>query len=619
MDTGDKITYSAGAQHSAERIDQVGSLAGVTLPSPQDDEPQSTKERLKEFGRSARSTTKNLLHIDDTKQQVLHGPTVSTHAVENDAGLNPSKVLDTEVSNAQNIKNKMPIPHSMSELKEMIKHPRSTGQNHAAEVLAVSENPHLKGNEDDDLVQAHGELIDAHENLKGIERDGRKDSAAEEQSVLLQGKIDKLEQDREEKRTAWVSSRYVHSARVLSSQQYKFPLLSSCRWVDESCEPQGAQWSQWFEQLRTFLRHIPQPTLKQQKLDQGEELETDTYDQDIILQETERILIASSPLQRWISSLRKMRAWHTPAQTAFWLSLWLGIWACNRVFTFLYCYAIYRALQTRTDFDRREGLKDAQARAADEDEMNNTFGEMITSFGSSKWLQPTMEMVGPVIQNVMRGTADWLEIMAEYPEWKTPRATRSVVAVMLTAIVLSQLLSTEFWFRVSTLVSILVFFVDVPLVARYPKYRQVLLPIHWILWEVPTKTETSFGYLRQQAQAIRLDLELNASQRPDEAATDAGLFATECVWKDITGTMVLTPTHMRFMRSFPRQEIWSRNYHDLVELSKGEGRTSPFHGTAHLAEMHFSDGSVEKVEHLKKNDTLFNVIFAFSGLQWRQK
>lgn len=622
MNTGGDMDISANLtqQELTQEQHKVENNPTPELPPtlPQDSEEQSAKKRMKDLGRSAKSATKRALHIDDTQRQLHHRRNSLAHAVEDDAGLNPTKVLDTEKSTKQQIKEKLPIPHSLDELKELVRHPKASSQNQAADSLAVSENPHLRENEDNDLVDAHQQLADAHEKLKRKEQDGSDEGDTEDEAVLLRAQIQALEQDREEKRTAWISSRYVHSIRVLSSQEYKFPLLSSCRWVDESVEPQGARWTQWSEQLRTFLRHAIEPPPVESKRSREEDLETNTYDQDIILQETERILIASSPFQRWISRLRKMRRWQNPGNTAFWLTTWLIIWTCNRVFTFLYCYITFRALQRRTDFDNRETIKDAQERASDDNEMNNTFGEMITDLGSEHWLQPTLDMVGPSIQSSMRSVADWLEILHNYPEWMTPRAKRSIVAVMSITILMSLLFSTEFWFRACTLVSILFFFFDRPLAARYPKYRQALVPTHWILWEVPTSTETAFGYLRQQARAILLQSEGRVAQSKKEFATGIELFASTCVWNDIEGTAVLTMTDIRFMRKIPRQELWRRGYKDLLRLRKGEGRISPFHGTAHLVELHFKDGSAEKLEHLTKNDTLFNLIFAFSGLQWRQ-
>jgi len=75
---------------------------------------------------------------------------------------------------------------------------------------------------------------------------------------------------------------------------------------------------------------------------------------------------------------------------------------------------------------------------------------------------------------------------------------------------------------------------------------------------------------------------------------------------------------MRFIRSVPEQEVWRQSFEDIVEMRKGEGRTSLAKQVTHFLECQFNDGSTERLEHLKKNDEVFNIIFAFSGLQWRQ-
>jgi hypothetical protein len=570
------------------------------------------KQRLKEIAREAKRTTKKVLHIDSAREQIEHGPEVVSHAVPDDIGLNPSKTLDVEASTVKQIKNNLPKPHSAKELKEIIRHPKTAGEEQTAETLAFSENPNISRDEDD-------ELIKAHEQTKAIALSDTKDFGAEE-DVSLHESINMMEHDRQQKTAAWISSRYVHCGRVLPGQQYKFPFLSSCRWVDESGEPQGVRWSQLFDQLLSLIKNIPQKPQRNRQSGNSHEAKQGEYDEDVLLQEIERIIISSSPVQRWLSDIRKMRNWRNPSITAQWFATWLAVWSCNRVFTFVYCYGAYRALQTRTSFDKRESLKDAHERAMDDDEMNNTLSEKISHFGSSKWLKPTIGAVAPVLQPKLRSVADWLEIMMNYQERKTDRATRSIFAVLGGAILISSILSTEFCLRMLTLVLILFFFLDKPLSGRYPEYRQVLVPLHWVLWDVPTNTEVSFGYLRQQAQGIRRRLKSDKTieHGTADATADIELFAAKCSWNDISGEIVLTATDVCFMRSAPRKEMWRRRFEDIVELKKGDGRTSLLHRTVHVAELRFRDGSVELLKHLKKNDTLFNVVFAFSEMQWRQ-
>jgi len=640
MDADDRLTFSSTLKDdrgsgNKEHIDDSVALPreDPTTPVTDDTSSPSTKERLKDLGRAAKTTAKHILHIDNTKSDIHYGSNISTQLIRDDAALNPSKVLDTQTSTAQQIKAKIPMPHSAKDLKEMILHPRSTTQNQYAEIMAVGENPHLRGDEDGELVEAHERLVEACGELEHIEQDCNDvvqdgTCSTSDEVARLHGKIEGIERDREEKQVAWITSRYVHSARILSStQQHAFPLLSSCRWISEDGEPQGHHWSQWQSHVQEVIASLLHPS-PQQPISEDELGEIASYDQDMLLLETERILIASTSLQRWLANLCKLRSWHSPRRTAFWLLSWLLIWASNRVFTFLYCYVAYRAFQTKTDFDEREILKEARYRAKDDDEMNNTFGEMVASFGSEKWLQPTMEIVGPSLQSCLRSTADWLEILSNFPDYKTSRAKRSIMVILGSAIVLSSLLSTEICLRASTLLLILLFFVDAPLEKRFPKYRHIIVPVHWIFWDVPTMTETAFAHLRKRAEVARLRLDGDILNQRDEKTTGVDtsstspktrtptpqpLFAEEAIWQDTTGTILITPSEISFTRKIPKREMWRKDLCDVVSISKGDGETSMLHRTSHVAELEFRDGSVVCLRGCVENDMLFNVVFAFSG------
>jgi hypothetical protein len=223
---------------------------------------------------------------------------------------------------------------------------------------------------------------------------------------------------------------------------------------------------------------------------------------------------------------------------------------------------------------------------------------------------------------MLRSTADWLEVLVNYLEWKTPRAVYSILAFFGSLILMATLFSTETLFRGFTLAAIIGFFIDAPLENRYPGYRRVLLPLHWIFWEIPTKTETAFKHLR--TRAVVVEQEMAAKHGGRAASADVELFATECNWEekegsDTPGTVVLTTSDIYFIRRAPRLELWRQPFADIVELRKGEGRKSLMNKTKHIAEMRFRDGTTRKLLHIKKNDMLFNVVFAFSGLQWRQE
>jgi hypothetical protein len=200
------------------------------------------------------------------------------------------------------------------------------------------------------------------------------------------------------------------------------------------------------------------------------------------------------------------------------------------------------------------------------------------------------------------------------------------------------------------LMTILGFFSDRPISWRVPNYYRVVAPMHWIFWNIPTHIETSFKYLKGQAEKMRNsaledsptsvyenaaakfegDKNLQAQSSPGTTIPDKTLsepidsrgsyniFVTPCKWNDITGHIVITFTTIRFIRQFPRKDLWERPFTSLLEIKKGDGKTAIVKKTENFMVLTFKDGSVETVEKLEKKDELFNVIVAFSGVTWQQ-
>lgn len=345
------------------------------------------------------------------------------------------------------------------------------------------------------------------------------------------------------------------------------------------------------------------------------------WDRDLLLQETERIIMASSSLQKRISRLRRLWQWEQPRRSAAWFAIWLIVWYSNRVFTFIFCVLGYTIAHSREQPERIQMLKESHDRIGDENATPDTFGEMINRHGSSDWLDPMIENIGPIIQPQVKVLADWMEMFANFYEWKTPRATAVLLSVIGSAIAMSTFLSSEFILRVSTLVIIVGFFVDRPISWRAPDYYSVVAPMHWIFWNIPTHIESSFRYLRGQAEKMRADAipsESSISFPETPETSSQNIFTTPCKWDDVSGNVVVTFRGIRFTRRFSDEVLWDHPFTSLHELQKGDGKTAIVKRTENFLQMRFRNGHFVKVDKLEKKDELFNIIVAFSGLTWKQ-
>jgi hypothetical protein len=581
-------------------------------------------DTLKDIGRDAKLKAKHLLRIDDTKKEVENDDDDIMDKIQQNAGFNPVQSLNAESSTLKQARDQ--LPEKLRQLPHKILHPKDTAKQKTASTLATSEEPYLSRDDDERLVSAHNRLVQA-EAASGLEDENVANVGD------LQKIVDDLEENRQQKKVAWTSSRYIHRARVVRLGQDAFPVRSICRWTDSKGELQGQNWSQWVNQMKLLVYSLTaEPNVGA--------AEEPVWNRDILLQHVERIVMASSPLQKWLMQIRKLQRWENPTRTAAWLFVWSIAWYWNRVFSFVYCLAIYSIVQRRMGHENRDALQHSHDRAGDGDETAQTFGEMISRHGSSNWTDSMMDAVLPVLQPYVKDWADWMEVSMNFWECEDTTATNWMLSLLVLTLAFVTFANTDVCLRGLTLSTILGFFLHQPLSSRFPRYVQVLVPYHWIFWNVPTQAEASFKYLWIEAEGIRNIIPrlkskssagntvLHTSSNNGEPTlatttsmtplTASDIFVAECKWNSLSGSVVLTSDEMRFIQKFPKKELWKRPFQDLTELKKGNGQTSILKTTQNFLELTFKDGTSETLEHLVNKDELFNILLAFSGLTWHQ-
>ena len=212
------------------------------------------------------------------------------------------------------------------------------------------------------------------------------------------------------------------------------------------------------------------------------------------------------------------------------------------------------------------------------------------------------------------------------------------------------------------------FFLCWPISSHYPKYRYLVSPFKWALWDIPTNAEWSFAYLRCQAQITRkriIERKIEQCQSRELAnlAMDEGSGRTatvsnitvddlgsedkengiddsdncyswcsaisvaegfdvrsfRCQFKTDFGQLVIYSEGIRFVRNLPKKELWRRKYLDLAEMRKLQGlkmsKLAPF--SSNQLQINCIDGSVLQLGRMKNRDEAFNTVIAFSGMQWQ--
>ena len=117
-----------------------------------------------------------------------------------------------------------------------------------------------------------------------------------------------------------------------------------------------------------------------------------------------------------------------------------------------------------------------------------------------------MEDLGPYVQLQLGDMANMLEVFSNFYHWKYPRKTYATLSFFSSCLLVSLFTDMAFCMKIVWFIMGGSFFLCWPISSLYPKYRYLVSPFKWILWDIPTHAEWSFQYLRRQAQKAREDL-----------------------------------------------------------------------------------------------------------------
>ncbi|KAL9111637.1 MAG: hypothetical protein Q9227_003910 [Pyrenula ochraceoflavens] len=345
------------------------------------------------------------------------------------------------------------------------------------------------------------------------------------------------------------------------------------------------------------------------------------YDLDLLARTVERLSMVSQPWQAWWVSSRSLYRWEDPLRTARWFALYVYIWYTDHVVGFFYAYVIYITLKQRFFPSSVDDVRESLDRALDHTAQARAWGEFVDQHGRKDWVDPLMEQIGPQI--------------------------------------VLQLVSTPG--------------------NHYPKYRFLLDPFMWILWDIPTNAEWAVRYLQAKAVKHESDYENIQSTGADRLRNSKRLslpsalrrqsksvkkvpaksFGSQDLSVDSSdGELLTPPSSPRMSPQLVKSEVcftfhvacdgvsgkvaidqeairffcrrrdtaWTVAYSDLVEMRKVSGnkhsklavlRSSP----EGIEFSHLQADSKEETVHLdaqeQERDEIFNLIIGWSHLRWR--
>ncbi|KAK4556243.1 hypothetical protein LTR86_006940 [Recurvomyces mirabilis] len=531
--------------------------------------------------RKAREAIKGGHHTDDEPEL----PGFSDNAAFNKDAY-PDSEQDTR-SKTQKVKDKV------KSIKDATVHPRAKAQQKFTEHIKINEQPWLdsQGSANEELFEAHDALDEAKEevlpNLPDEER------ATKEHA--LRTRVQAVEEQRMELQIAWHMDRYVRRVRAVR-RPLVYPRQERYRCYDAGGKYEGLQWVKW-------IGHLALYGFQNCSLQYIEPTNAVAYDRDILIRRIERLVLASEAFQLWWMRVRNIYTWSDPWLTTKWFILYLVLLKVNYMMSFYWLYLLYSVV---TNFDGRHSrgwMKDSHGRATKSRKRANMMSELIIRHGSDAWVEPFLDEFGPWIQLQLSDLCDYLEICANYYDWRNPTSVACTCFAYVCLFLISAIPSLDWSIRVFWLSCGLYFFLSRPISTNYPRFRHVVDPMRWMYWDSPTMSEGGFRYLREQTTAslnwpLDPQLELDAREHgdPDDEDDEMEVFF-DCLstphtaggdllpkdsgkvvkaflarWSGTLGRLELTRTTAQFVATSKlqrkREIVWQRPLSDILEVRK---------------------------------------------------
>lgn len=199
------------------------------------------------FGRRLKDGPKRIvmrLDLDKSHDGQMDADGRSLPGITDNPMFNTDEVLDTEPTGVRGLVGK--AKSSLKVAANAVAHPKQAAKGHAAMNITVTEEPYLK-------EDANEKLLEAHEKLEQIqERDG--DHSEEEEEA--RDEIRALETARDQTRDAWVSTRHVRRVMVISTKRIAFPDQRHYYERNRAGRVTRFQWERWAGAVSTWLPSV---------------------------------------------------------------------------------------------------------------------------------------------------------------------------------------------------------------------------------------------------------------------------------------------------------------------------------------------------------------------------
>ena len=618
----DNLYYADGnGLHSAE-----------SLPSRN----PSKRARVRHFARKTKEKSKGLLHLDSHPNGDMDGAS-DTDSIEDISTLpafNPSQVLDKSPPRLRG-KDESNMKSKIRAAASAIAHPQRTirdkATQSAADKLSKSQRPFLAPENDKALLQAHESLTDVISSRSSMQTTTEEDGHSDAEKKV-RNKIDKLEEQRVGLQIAWTVGRHIERVRVVQRNTPHLAPRSAFVEYDGEGHYVRFKWERWLAYLALYYTR----GFTAQYIDDFDEIPFSIQD---LSRTVERLLLVSHPWQDWLVSVREVYTWDDPRRTAKWMCLFWLVWYFDFIVGFFYGYVIFMVMKNKFYPTSVESIRKSLHRGVDEEARAHAWGELVEKHGRQDWVEPLLDVMGPLIQLQLGDLANLVEVITSFYRWQTPNKTAATLFFFCCCLSITIFADMRFCMRLVWFIIGGGFFFCWPIATRYPKYRYLVDPLKWIFWDIPTNAEWSIqqlqekALLRQKAFDDKLDQTTTsevagtggiAVAHPRQIRQDHGeQFSFRAHQGTDVGRLVIDRLGIYYERV---SNPWNLPFNCFVEVRKiGATATAKVTslGTARQG-IEFIYMGRDGLEHSKslsfskeKRDQVFSIVLGWSGQQWR--
>ncbi|KAL9622966.1 MAG: hypothetical protein Q9160_002684 [Pyrenula sp. 1 TL-2023] len=522
----------------------------------------------------------------------------------------------------------------------------------AAEKLSRAQRPILSLEED-------RHFLDLHEKISTQHCNGQETAIQQEQR--LRDELDQIKDQRASLNAGWTLGHQVNRVRVVQNQYTRFPEKAAFEERDSENKLVRIRWEKYIGYIALYYTR----GFTAQYID---DFDTPDYDLGTLTKTIERLVMASAPFQAWWISSRQLYRWEDPWRTARWFALFIYLWYTDHIISFFYVYILYIVIREGLFPSTMDSVRDSLDRTFNQSTKARAWGDLVETYGRDGWVEPLLDQVGPQLLLQLEDLADFCEVIQHFYKWTLPHKTAATLFFFSCCLLVTLLSDTRFCMKIVWFIVGFTFFLCWPLSSHYPKYRSLLDPFRWTLWDIPTNAERALEYLQMKAddpESLPMTVD-NESSRHTSIATllrylknrlpsDHGKhratvadghtkFETPPASRDTSPTRSMSSHCYTFRAneksSFgelfidnqglqfsqrPSVAAWHILYKDLIEMRKGPKRTQRMKVVGPAQErLELSYRDLHGAEIRKKidlgageRDQVFNLVIGLSGLRWR--